>query len=118
MSYIKINDEDISMYCNKLIITTQHKYTSQTNAAGDTVVDYINKKRVIEVGIIATDKEVVSKILNLIDGFSVNISFRNPQTNALEENVPCIIPASNVAYYTIQSEKVLYDAFMLEFIEL
>ena len=52
MAYFKIDDVDFSTYVNELKINKSSVYNSQTNAAGDTVVDYINAKREIEVGII------------------------------------------------------------------
>ena len=52
MAYFKINDIDFSDYVNELKINKSANYNVQTNAAGDSVVDYINKKRTIEVGII------------------------------------------------------------------
>ena len=52
MSYFKINNVDYSMYVNELKVSKDVNYNAQTNAAGDTVVDYVNKKRTIEVGII------------------------------------------------------------------
>lgn len=118
MAYFKINDVDYSMYVNELNIKKAHNYNAQTNAAGDTVVDYINSKRKIEVGIIALDSSVMPQILEAVDGFNVSISFRNPKTNALEENVNCIIPDNEVEYYTIQADKVMYNGFNLTFTEL
>ena len=118
MAYFKINDVDYSMYVNELNIKKAHKYNAQTNAAGDTVVDYINSKREIEVGIIALDSSVMPQLLEAIDGFNVSISFRNPKTNALEENVNCIIPDNEVEYYTIQADKVMYNGLNLTFTEL
>ena len=56
--------------------------------------------------------------LKAVDDFSVSISFRNPRTNELETNVSCIIPTDTVEYYTIQVGKVMYKAFVLQFIEL
>lgn len=55
---------------------------------------------------------------NAIDAFSVSISFRNPQTGILEDDVICIIPSNEVEYYTIQADKVLFKAFNIKFIEL
>ena len=116
--YFKIGETDYSMYVNELKVDKEANYSAQTNAAGNTVVDYINHKRTITVGIIPLDNAVMMRLLTALDAFSVSISFRNPQTGALEENVACIIPRSNIEYYTIQAEKVLYNAFQLEFIEL
>ena len=93
-------------------------YNAQTNAAGDTVVDYINHKREIEVGIICVDDEKMKSLLDAIDPFTVLISFRNPQTGELEENMSCIIPDSNVEYYTIQAKKVMFKALKLKFTQL
>jgi hypothetical protein len=118
MSYFKINNIDYSLYVNELKVNREANYNSQTNAAGDTVIDYINHKRTIEVGIIPLNSEVMIALQQAIENLNVLISFRNPLTGALEENVNCIIPSNNVEYYTIQANKVMYNAFTLKFIEL
>lgn len=118
MAYFKINGVDYSMYVNELKVNRVANYTAQTNAAGNSVVDYINAKREIEVGIIPVDATAMISLQNAINAFNVSISFLNPQTNTLEENVNCIIPTSNVEYYTIQANKTMFDAFSLIFEEL
>lgn len=118
MAYFKINDVDFSMCVNKLDIKKAANYTAQTNAAGDTVVDYINSKRKITVGIIPLSAEEMMALQAAISDFAVNVSFQNPNTNAIEENVPCIIPDNDVSYYTIQAGKVMFNAFSLTFTEL
>lgn len=118
MAYFKINGVDYSMYVNELKVSKAANYNAQTNAAGDTVVDYINHKREIEVGIIPLNDTVMANLQAAIDGFNVSISFLNPQTKVLEENVNCIIPSNEVEYYTIQGAKVMFNAMSLTFIEL
>ena len=118
MSYFKIGNTDYSKCVNELIITKSANYNAQTNAAGNTVVDYINAKREIEVGIIPLDAETMAALQAELDKFNVSISFRNPQTNALEENVSVIIPSGKVEYYTIRADKVLFKAFKIKFREL
>lgn len=118
MAYFKIGDTDFSKSVNALKITKSNNYNAQTNAAGDTVVDYINRKRGFEVGIIPLDDAQMKALQAAIDSFNVSISFRNPQTGALEEGVNCIIPSDDVDYYTIQANKVSYKAFTLKFTEL
>lgn len=118
MAYFKIGDTDYSKYVNGLKITKNTTYNAQTNAAGNTVVDFINHKRTIEVGIIPLDDTAMSQLQKDIDAFNVSISFRNPQTNALEENIDCIIPSQELEYYTIQVNKVMYKAFRMIFTEL
>ena len=118
MAYFKIGENDYSAFVNKLKIQRQVKYNAQTNAAGDTVVDYINTKRTIEVGIIPlTDAQMLQLQLD-IAAFNVSLTFLNPQTNTLEENVSCIIPATDVEYYTIQANKTMFDGITLTFTEL
>lgn len=118
MSYFLINGIDYSMYVNSLKVEKDANYNAQTNAAGNTVVDFINHKRTIEVGIIPLDSVKMAALQSAIDAFSVSISFKNPLTGALEENVACIIPSNNVEYYTIQTKKTLFNGFNLTFIEL
>ena len=118
MSYIKIGENDYSAYCNELNINRKVNYSAQTNAAGNTVVEYINSKREIEVGIIPLDDVMMIQLQKDIAAFSVALSFRNPATNTLEDGVTCIIPDDSVEYYTIQAGRVLYNAVKLKFIEL
>lgn len=118
MSYFKINNNDYSMYVNELKITDSVSYRAQTNAAGNTVVDNANRKRTIEVGIIPLDAEIMTNLLTDVDSFEVNLSFLNPKTNVLEEEVLCVIPQSSVEYYTIRADKTSFRAFKLTFTEL
>jgi hypothetical protein len=118
LAYFKIGSTDLSSYVNELKVIKAANYTAQTNAAGNTVVDYINSKRTIEVGIIPLSDAAMKTIQNAIGSLNVNVSFRNPQTGTLEENIKCIIPENEITYYTIQANKVLYNAFTLKFIEL
>lgn len=118
MAYFKINNVDYSMYVNSLEITTNTNYNAQTNAAGNTVVDYINQKRQIKVGIIPLDDSVMANLKTAIDNFNVNISFLNPNTKTLEENVDVIIPSNEIKYYTIQVNKVSFEGLTLTFTEL
>lgn len=116
--YFKINGIDFSNIVNELKVDTEANYNAQINAAGDTVVDLINKKRTIEVGIIPLNQEDMKNLLEAINEFNVSISFRNPLTNNLEEGVNCIIPSSGVEFYTIHGGMARYKAFTLQFIEL
>lgn len=117
MAYFMIGDTDYSMYCNSLKIKKSVNYNAQTNAAGNTVVDYINSKRTIEVGIIPLNDAAMLKLQLALASFNVSISFRNPQTNDIE-TIDCIIPETEADFYTIQVGKVLYNAATLTFTEL
>lgn len=118
MAYFKIGETDYSPYVEQLTVNKSANFSAQTNAAGNTVVDYINSKRKITVGIIPLNDTIMSQLLGDIAPFNVSISFRDPRTNALYEGLACIIPEEEVDYYTIQSNNVMYNAMTLEFTEL
>lgn len=119
MAYFKINGIDFSNVVNELKIDKDFNYNAQTNAAGNTVVDLINSKRTIEVGIIPLNSVgLVSSLLQQLQQLEVTISYRDPLNNALVDNIKCIIPSTGIEYYTIQANKVMYKAFKLKFIEL
>ena len=118
MAYFKIGENDYSGYTSGLKVKTTASYSAQTNANYDTVIDYINSKRTVEVEIIPISSEVMGRLLTDIKAFSVSLSFRNPETNQLEEGVVCIIPSNDVEYYTIQTAKVSYKKMKLTFTEL
>lgn len=117
MAYFYINDVDFSNYVNELKVKTSNNYNAQTNAAGDTVVDYINTKRTLEVGIIPVDSEAMIALQNAINSFNVGIKYRDPRNGEIYE-INCIIPDNSVDYYTIQANKIMYKAFSLKFVEL
>lgn len=118
MTYLKINNTDYSMYVNQFKVGKTVAYKSATNAAGDTVVKYVNTKRSFTVGIIPLNDQVMAALQSDISGFKVSISYRDPKTNDLIENVQCIIPNNDVEYQTIRANNVLYKAFTLVIQEL
>lgn len=118
MSYFKIGENDYSSYVCELKVKTNANYSAQTNAAGNTIVDYINSKREIEVGIIPLTDAAMANLLADINSFNVSVSFLNPATKALEEGVNCIIPSNEVEYYTIQSGNTTFKQFNFSLVEL
>jgi hypothetical protein len=119
MAYFKIGEHDYSAYTSALKVVKKTNYNAQTNAAGDTVVDYVNQKRTLEVEIISlADGAVLKQLLADVDAFNVLLSFRDPRTGALAEGVNCVIPDTDVEYYTIQQKDVRFKKFKLKFTEL
>lgn len=117
MTYFKINNQDFSMYVNKLKVAKNHLFKSMTNAAGNTLIKYVNSKRIIEVGIIPLDAATMVALQNAIKELKITISFLNPETNALD-TVNCMLSEQLTEYYTIQDSKVQFKAFALTFTEL
>lgn len=118
MAYLIINGTDFSAYTSGLKVMKEHQYNAQTNAAGDTVVDYINQKRTIEATIIPVDDTAMRKLQSAFDKFNVTVSYRDPKTGTVVSGVNCIIPEQEIEYYTIQSNKVMYNAFKITMMEL
>lgn len=118
MAYFKIGNTDFSNVVSGLKVTKTQKYNSQTNAAGNSVVDLINKKRTIEVEIISLEEADAQALLNAVDEFNVSISYREPITGSLVEGVNCIISSNDIEYYTIQTKTVRLKKFKLKFVEL
>ena len=117
MAYFMINNKDFSKYVNALSVTKTANYYAQTNASGNTVVDYINSKRTIEVGFIPMKAEALKELTEAITNFGVSVSFLNPHTNEVA-TTSCIVADSTIDYYTIQEAKVMANPFTLVFTEL
>lgn len=117
MAYFKINDTDYSMYTSALKITNASNYTSQTNAHYDTVVDYINDKKTVEVEIIPLNDTVMQQLTADISGLGMSISYLNPQTKQLK-TISCILPSTNIEYYTIRQNNISFKKLKLKFTEL
>lgn len=117
MQYFKINGVDFSKYVSALKVGKTANYTSQVNANGDSVVDYINTKRALEVGIIPLNQEAMINLQNVIDNFNVTVSFLNPSTG-LVESIDAIIPTDEIEYYTIQNNNVFFKAYNIKIMEL
>lgn len=112
--FFKINDHDYSMYVNRLQVGTEHFYNLKSSANGADRVSHKYKRRVLSVGIIPLDDAAMANLLSDVDRFRVSVSFRDPSTNMLVENMTCIIPTNLVEYYTIQAGNVSYKAFTLQ----
>lgn len=112
MAYFKINGTDYSMYVNKLLIDTKHKYTARENASGNLMVKYITKKHNIQVGIVPLDAAALRSLESALSGgsFEKNITYLDPETNSLK-TIRCIIPVHSIEYYTIQAGKTMTKAF-------
>lgn len=127
MTYFKINGHDYSQYVNKLQLGIIRNYKSRTTADGINRVQYKNTKHKIEVGFIMMDANVAKSILQDIESFEydsrlmshkIRISFLNPKTNTLVENLACFVGENVLDYYTIQDDNVKINPFSLTFTEI
>lgn len=117
MAYLAVNGVDYSHLVNSLAVTSEANYNAQTNAAGNTVVDYINTKRAVEVGFIPLSDAECSSLFSNMQDIAVTLSFLDPKSGEMTE-AACLCPSDSVEYYTIRADKVSFKAFTLKFTEL
>lgn len=119
MSYLIINNTDVSDLVKSLKIgyETLVSDNSGRNANGDTVVDVINKKVKIYVGFRPMESAEMARLLNAIDSYVVDVTYRDAKTNS-NKTVTCYTGTPEPDYYFIHNNRVLYKEFSLNFIQL
>lgn len=118
MAYLKINGKDFSSLVSGLKIgyETLVSDNSGRNAAGNTVIDVINRKIKVYVTLRHTTNAEMNSFLNAIKDYVVNVTFLNPETNTLD-TINTYTGTPEPEYYTI-SNKTIYKPMSLNFIEL
>ena len=118
MAYLKINDKDFSSLVSGLKIgyETLVSDNSGRNAAGNTVIDVINRKIKVYVTLRHTTNAEMNEFLRSIKDYVVNVTFLNPETNALS-TINAYTGTPEPEYYTI-SDKTIYKPMSLNFIQL
>ena len=119
MAYLKINGVNISPLTSGLKVgyETLVSDSSGRNAAGDTVIDVVNKKIKLYVTIRHTTQDEMQVFLDSIKDYVVNVSFLNPKTKELT-TITAYTGTPEPEYYTIQDGFVVYKPMSLNFIEL
>lgn len=116
--YFKINNVNFSHLVSELKVGYEVLVSDNSgrNAAGDTVIDIINKKIKLYVTFRHTTQSEMKSLLNAIENYVVNVSFLNPKTNTLS-TIQAYIGTPEPEYYTI-SDKTVFKPMSLNFIEL
>lgn len=116
--YFKINNVNFSHLVSELKVGYEVLVSDNSgrNAAGNTVIDIINKKIKLYVTFRHTTQAEMKSLLNAIENYVVNVSFLNPKTNALS-TIQAYIGTPEPEYYTI-SDKTVFKPMSLNFIEL
>lgn len=119
MEYLKINGKDFSSLVNSLKVgyETLVSEDSGRNANGDTVLDIINKKYKIYVGLKYTTQDEMNEFLSAISDYVVQVSFLNPRTKAFS-SITAYTGTPEPEYFTITGNRVLCKPMELNFIEL
>lgn len=119
MNYLKVGNTDLSHLVNSLKVgyETLVSEDSGRNANGDSVIDVINEKTKIYVGLRYTTQEEMDMFLDAINVFVNNVSFLDPRTNALR-TITAYRGTPEPEYYTIQDGMIMYKPMSINFVEL
>lgn len=119
MAFFKINNTDFSELVKDLKVgyETLVSEDSGRNAAGNTVIDIVNRKVKIYIGLRYTFQDEMQPFLNAVRDFVVNVTYLDPKTHSLK-TAQCYINTPEPEFYTIQDNKTIYKPLSLNFIEL
>lgn len=90
---------------------------SGRNAAGDTVIDIINRKIKVYVTFRPMSGTDMAKLLGAMESYVVSVAFRDSKTNATK-TITAYTGSPTPEYYWVLGNQTLYKAFDLNFIEL
>ena len=119
MSNLIINGYDATHLVKGLKIgyETLVSEDSGRNAAGNTVIDIVNRKVKLYVNFRPMDESDMSALLSSISNYVVNVSYLDSKTNAMK-TITCYTGTPEPEYYTMAGGRVLYKEFSFNFIEL
>lgn len=119
MSYLTIAGTDVSNLVKGLKIGYETLVSEESgrNAAGNTVLDIVNKKVKIYASFRPMNKAEMASLLNACSGFVINVSYRDSRTNSIK-TVKCYTGTPEPDYYWIRGDDILYKPMDLNFIEM
>lgn len=111
MQFLMINGHDYSQYVNELSVDTHHVYKGGTRSNGREWATLQYTRSMLTVGIVPLDDDVMKRLQEDLSKFSITVSFRDPKTNALKNNVKCIVPTYHAEYYNLAGKGRMYKGF-------
>lgn len=116
--YFKIGNQDFSSYVKSMRVDMEVLLSDQSgrNAAGDNLVDIVNRKDKVEIVFRPLFQEEMEILLSALAPFVLNVSYLNPRTGALK-TINCYINTPSPEYYYILDDKILYKPLSVNFIE-
>ena len=119
MAFFKVGNTDFSYLVSSMKVgrETLVSENSGRNANGDTVIDVVNKKYKVYIGLRHTTDQEMQEFLAAIEDYVVNVTFLNPITNALT-TITAYTGTPEPEYFTIQGGKVFCKPMEINFIEL
>lgn len=118
MAYFKINNANFSSIVSGLKVgyETLVSDSSGRNAAGNSVIDVINRKIKLYVNIRHTTNDEMESFLKAIKDYVVSVAYLDPETQTLK-TITAYTGTPEPEFYTI-SDKTIYKPMSLNFIEL
>lgn len=119
MTYLKLNDVDVSSYVKGLKVGYETLVSSESgrNANGDTVIDIVNQKAKIYVVFRPMTDNEMATVLSAISDYVIPVTYLDSKSNTLK-TVSCYHGTPEPEYYFIHSDRILYKDMPLNFIEL
>ena len=119
MVYFKVGNTDFSNLVSSLKVgyETLVSDNSGRNAAGNTVIDIINRKIKVYVGLRPMLDTHMAEFLTAIKDYVVNITFLDPETKTMK-TIQCYTVTPEPEYFTIQNNRKIYKEMSINFIEL
>lgn len=116
--YLKINDVDFSSLVSSLKVGKETLVSDESgrNANGNMVIDIVNKKRKVYVGLRYTTADEMASFLSATENYVVNLTFLDPHTKQMTK-IRAYIGTPEPEYFTIQDNRVLCKPMNLNFIE-
>ena len=117
--YFKINGQDFSYLVSGMKVGYEVLVSDNSgrNAAGDTVIDVINRKVKVYLTLRHTTAREMKEFLGAINDYVVNVSVLNPETGELT-TFQTYIGTPEPEYYTIQAHTTIFKPMTLNFVEL
>lgn len=119
MSVLIINGYDATDLVKGLRIgyETLVSEDSGRNAAGDTVIDIVNRKVKLYVNFRPMDGDEMAALLSSISDYVVNVTYRDSKLNTMK-TITCYTGTPEPDYYSLANGRVIYKEFGFNFIEL
>lgn len=119
MAYLKINNTDFSSLVSGLKVGYETLVSDKSgrNAAGNSVVDVINRKIKVYVTLRHTLDEEMKSFLTAIKDYVINVTYLDPETKTLK-TINAYTGTPEPEYYTIQPARTIYKPMNINFIEL
>ena len=120
MTYFKIGNTDFSSYVSSLKVAYEVLLSDKSgrNASGNNVVDIVNRKYKVSITLKPLTEGQMSKFLNAIHDYVIDISFLNPKTGEVKSDVSVYTGVAEPEFYRIIDGKILYKSMSIDFIQM